>query len=186
MRWLRKPAGDPLAVTMSGIKLGDRFIAIGSSDTALVAALAIKAGLTGRACLVDEPELDLARAAADIEREGALVETVSAPLTSLPFEPGSFDVAILRNVLGASAPGRRASVLAEIHRVVRPGGRCVVIEGGPRGGVAGFFRSGSAGGKADKAGGAPSLLPAAGFRGVRVLAETEGLIFVEGVKPVVP
>ena len=84
MRWLRKPAGDPLAVTMSGIKLGDRLIAIGSSDTNLVAALAIKAGLTGRVCLVDEPEQDLARAAADIEREGALVESFSAPLTSLP------------------------------------------------------------------------------------------------------
>jgi ubiquinone/menaquinone biosynthesis C-methylase UbiE len=185
MRWLRKPAGDPLAVTMSGIKLGDRLIAIGSSDTNLVAALAIKAGLTGRVCLVDEPEQDLARAAADIEREGALVESFSAPLTSLPFEPGSFDVAVLRNVIGASDAARRASILSEVHRVVRPGGRCVVIEGDPRSGLAGLFRSGSAAGDADKAGGAPSLLPAAGFRGVRVLAEAEGLIFVEGVKPVV-
>jgi ubiquinone/menaquinone biosynthesis C-methylase UbiE len=187
MRWLRKPAGDSLAVTMSGIKLGDGLVAIGSSDTNLVAALAIKAGLTGRACMVDEPEQDLTRAAADIEREGALVESFSAPLTSLPFAPESFDVAILRNVLGASDMARRTSILSEVHRVVRGGGRCVVIEGGPRSGLAGLFRSGSAAGEAeaDKAGGAPSLLPAAGFRGVRVLAEAEGLIFVEGVKPAV-
>ena len=76
---------------MTGLKLGDRLLFLGSSDTMLAAALASKVGLTGRACLVDEPADRLTAAAALVEQEGALVESFAAPLTALPFEASSFD-----------------------------------------------------------------------------------------------
>jgi ubiquinone/menaquinone biosynthesis C-methylase UbiE len=181
MRWLRKPVGDPLAVSMSGIKLGDRLLVLGASDTSLVAALASKAGLTGRACLVDESDDLRSRAAVAIEREGVLLESFCAPLASLPFDAESFDVVLFRNVLRAAEPASQQAALAEAKRVVRPGGRCIVIDDAPRSGI-GALVGGDRKAPRYPDGGAAALVTAAGFRGVRTLAEREGLVFVEGVK----
>ena len=84
MAWLKKHTSEPLTVAMSGIKLGDRVLIVGCSDAALIAALAIKSGLTGRACAVDSVASRVAETAQAVERNGALVETATAPLSSLP------------------------------------------------------------------------------------------------------
>jgi SAM-dependent methyltransferase len=182
MRWLRKPAGDPLAVSMSGIKLGDRLLVLGVSDVPLATALAAKAGLTGRACVLDESDDLRTRAASTIEQEGVLVESFCAPLVSLPFDDESFDVVVLRNVLRAADPASRPHALAEVHRVVRPGGRCIVIDDAPRSGIGALVGGHRTEGQY-AGGGAAALLAAAGFRAARTLAERDGLVFVEGVKP---
>lgn len=166
---------------MSGLKLGDRLLMVGSSDTALTAALAMKVGLTGRACLVDAAEARLAAAAATVEQQGALIESFTAPFTALPFEPESFDVVVLRNALSGSAPAERGAAAAEAMRVVRPGGRCIVIEDTPRGGLWAAV-TGQGGGTAGAGQAAVEQLTAAGFRGARLLAERDGIAFVEGLK----
>ena len=56
-------------------------------------------------------------------RGGVLVEVETAPLERLPYEPASFDVAIARG----HGPGEVTTPLAEVLRVLRPGGRCLVI-----------------------------------------------------------
>ncbi len=180
MRWFRKPVGDPLAVSMSGLKLGDRLLILGSSDTALAAALAGKVGLTGRAVLLDESADRVAAAAAAVEQEGALVESVASPLAALPFEPGAFDVVVARNAFPAVPAANRGAVLAEVTRVVRAGGRCIVIDDLARGAFGGLV--GRPRGEASPGAATVALLAAAGFRGVRTLAEREGVVFVEGVK----
>jgi ubiquinone/menaquinone biosynthesis C-methylase UbiE len=181
MAWLRKSTREPLAVTMAGVKLADRVLVAGCSDPPLIAKLAIKAGLTGRACAVDGDESRVASAARAVERDGALVETFVSPLTMLPFENGIFDLVVLRDVLAQDAEAERPRIVAEAQRVLRPGGRCMAIETSARttlGGLVttpvnpGFF----------SAGGAAPLLTAAGFAGVRTLADREGLSFTEGVK----
>jgi ubiquinone/menaquinone biosynthesis C-methylase UbiE len=181
MRWFRKPEGDPLAVSMSGLKLGDRLLMLGCSDTTLAAALATKVGLTGRACLLDESADRLNAAAAAIEQEGALIESFTSPMSAFPFEPGSFDVVVARNVFPAMPAADRAAVVHEVTRVVRAGGRCIVIDDLPRGALGGLM-----GGHRSEDGSpgsvAVTLLSGGGFRGVRTLAEREGFVFVEGVK----
>ena len=99
MRYLRKSELEPLAISMCGLKLGHRFLVIGSSDPDLVWRLAGKVGLTGRACLLDESAAQTAAAAATVEQQGALVESFTAPFTSLPFEAGAFDAVVMRNAL---------------------------------------------------------------------------------------
>ena len=167
---------------MSGLKLGDRLLVIGSSDPALTAALASKVGLTGRACLVDESEAKLTAAATEVERHGALVESFTAPYAALPFDPEAFDVVILRNAVSASAPAGRAAMMSEVARVVRPGGRCIAIEDMPRGGVWAAVTGQGSGGSGAAGPAAVEQLTAGGFRGVRLLAEREGIAFVEGLK----
>jgi SAM-dependent methyltransferase len=181
MRWLRKPSGDPLAVTMPGVKLGDRLLVMGCSDAPLIAALAQKTGLTGRAVAVDADAEVRTAAAAQVQREGALVETFSVEWTELPFEKDAFDIVVIRSVLPRLDAHRRTRVAQEAHRILRGGGRCVVIDPAPRGGLAALLSAASDPSYAD-AGGGTRPLEAAGFRGVRRLAEREGSTFVEGVK----
>jgi ubiquinone/menaquinone biosynthesis C-methylase UbiE len=179
-RWFRKAAIEPLAVSMASIKLGDRLLIVGGSDIALIAALATKAGLTGRACLVDEDDALRTRSAAAVEREGALIESFTAPFVTLPFDASAFDVVVIRNVLRALPRERQALLASDARRVLRPGGRCIVIENERHGGLAGLLK-----GEPNEPRGetAEATLTTAGFRGVRTLAEREGLAFVEGVKP---
>jgi len=183
MSWFRKAAGDPLTVSMCSVKLGDRLLVVGCSDTVLAAALGAKAGLSGRACLVCESEEERIRAAAAVEQAGVLVESFAAPFIALPFEDEAFDLVVLRNALPALDASHRAPSVADVRRVVRPGGRCIAIDDAPPTGLAALVRgSGSGRGYTDTSG-AAGLLAAAGFRGVRTLAQREALIFVEGVKP---
>jgi len=181
VRWFRKPAGDPLIVSMAGLKLGDRLLMLGCSDTALAAALAVKVGLTGRACLLDEHRDRLMAAAVAVEKEGALVETFTASMSELPYEASAFDVVVARNTFSTVAPERAAAVASEVTRVVRAGGRCIAIDDLHRGGLGGLV--GGHHGEDDAPGSKTvTLLGAAGFRGVRTLAAREGVVFVEGVK----
>src|SRR3954447_16531629 len=164
----RKSEGEPLAVTMAGVKLGNRFLAIGIRDIKLIAALAMKAGLTGRACAVDADPGRAGSAAAAIEREGGLVEVTHAPWGTLPYDAASFDVAVARDLFSTLDTDEKNRSAAEALRVLRGGGRIIVVEGTKRTRID------------------PDALTMplknAGFAAVRVLAEAEGMIFVEGIK----
>jgi len=184
MRFFRKSVpSDPLAVTIAGVKLGDRFLAIGLADPSLTAALAAKAGLTGRAAAVDADETRVKNGAAAIERDGVLIESTRAPWGMLPFDDVSFDIVVVRDVFMNLPSQARALSAGEALRVLRPGGRVVVIEAAPRGGLVGALLNRQ---RSDPeyvaAGGAVTTLTQAGFAAVRQLAEHEGQVFVEGIK----
>ena len=179
MRFFRR-SDDPraFAVAMIGLKMGDRLLQIGAGDGRLLAALGTKVGLTGRACGVDATDDGVARARVAAEREGVLLELQRSPNAPLPFEDAAFDVAILHDVLRDSTPEARVAAVAEAARVLRRGGRCIVLDPAPRGGLGALF-----GGPAlDPSYKPEDLLRSGGFKAVRTLAEREGLRFVEGVR----
>ena len=182
MAWFRKSQLEPLAVTMAGVKLGDRLLFLGGSDAMLAAALAAKAGLTGRACVFDETERTARKAAAAIERQGALIESFAGPWSMLPFDPHAFDVVVIRGVLERLDAESRLRAVQEVHRVLRPGGRTVVVEDAARGGASALLGGARRDGGYERSGGAAHALEAAGFRGIRTLAEREGQLFIEGIK----
>jgi SAM-dependent methyltransferase len=177
-----KSSGEPLAVSMASIRLGDRLLVLGCSDAVLIARLAVKTGLTGRACAIDEREALVTRAAGIAAREGALIETFTAPWGTLPLERESFDVAVIHDVLAGMDANRRTGCVLDVQRVLRPGGRCLVIDPGRRGGIAGFVQAPVLDPGYSAQGGAVRALESGGFRAARVLAERQGLVFAEGVK----
>lgn len=180
-KWFKPSTLDPLSVSMAGAKLADRVLVMGCSDPKLIAALATKAGLTGRTVAVDESQARSSAAERVALQEGALIEPLTAPLNALPLDAGSFDLVVLRDVLRTLDPHARPAVIAEAHRVLRPGGRCMVIDSTGRGGVSAMF-----GGKSATGSGASAEtiaeLQQSGYVAVRALAEREGLVFVEAVK----
>jgi SAM-dependent methyltransferase len=186
--FLRKPVRqrEPLAVAMSGVRMGERVLQIGIDDPALTGALAAKPGLSGHAAIAvaDESAGERARnAAAEV---GALADVSVTPLDALPFQAESFDSVVIHSVDGLLASldeGYRVRVAQECRRVLRKGGRVLVIEAGPRGGLAGLLRGGAKPSSAfEDAGGSAAILKAASFAAVRLLAAREGRTFTEGLK----
>jgi len=107
MGLFRKSDAEPLGVTMAGVKLGQRLLAVGTRDPQLVAALAVKSGLTGRACLVDPDATQLAEGTKAIEKEGGLVEPICAPYGMWPLDAESFDVAVIPHTLAVTTLGAK-------------------------------------------------------------------------------
>ena len=107
-----------------------------------------------------------------------MIETITASFTTLPLENEAFDVAIVRDALGALDVSRRIAAVAEILRVLRAGGRCLVIDSAPRGALGGLLSRQHTEPDYDAA----ATLAMAGLRAVRTVARRAGLLFVEGVK----
>jgi len=185
MSWwpLRKSTGESLPVSMAGVKLGDRLLVIGCSDPMLIAQLAGKTGLTGRAAAIDASESGTAAAADVAAREGVLLETFTAPWNALPLDGDTFDVVLIRDVLPHVDATKRAWCLAEAHRVLRPGGRCLVIDGTAKKGLFHVGRNDAVVSDYAAAGSPADILSAQGFKAARVIAERDGLLFAEAVKP---
>ena len=182
--FLRKTkAREPLPLTMIGVRMGERLLQVGLDDPALSGALASKIGLSGTIAIAVANEEDAARATAAASKAGALVDVTKTALESLPYPDASFDVIVLhalRAPIGGPAPGVSSQALLQCLRVLRPGGRIVVLTPGPKTGFGALLRPAPPA-AADTAA-AATALTAAGFRPVRVVGELEGLRFTEGLK----
>jgi demethylmenaquinone methyltransferase / 2-methoxy-6-polyprenyl-1,4-benzoquinol methylase len=114
------------AAAAADLAAGDRALdcCTGTGDLAL--ALADRVTASGAVTGVDFAEEMLVRARAKAARRGVAIDFREADVLDLPFGDGSFDAATvafgIRNVADLDAG------LAEMRRVVRPGGRVVVLE----------------------------------------------------------
>lgn len=128
-----------VTVRLSGAKAGDSVLdcATGTGDLALV--FKRKVGTGGRVVGTDFcPEM-LESAPAKAAREGLAVEFQVADALALPFADHSFDVASIS--FGIRNVDDPVKCLKEMARVVKPGGRVVVLEfGQPRGLFGALFR----------------------------------------------
>ncbi len=183
--FLRKSRVEPLPVTMSAVRMGERVLQIGVDDAAVVSAIAAKVGLSGHAAIAVADQRDAARAHGAAANAGVLVDVQVAPLASLPFEGDAFDLVVVHAVHGLVASldaEARLAAVREWRRVLRQGGRVMTIEAGPATGFASVFKPQRTNAAYDAAGGIVASLEAGGFKPARLLAEREGLRFAEGIK----
>jgi ubiquinone/menaquinone biosynthesis C-methylase UbiE len=179
---------DPylLVTSMTGVKLGDQLLQVGCAHGGRLGAVAAKVGLSGRAVAIVPDEAEAARARKGAASAGVLVDVEVAPPTRLPLEAGQFDLAVVDDtggLLGTMRPEDRVASIRELVRVLRAGGRVMVIGAAPRGGLGSLLTRTQSGPPFAASGDASKALEADGFKSVRLLAEREGLVFVEGVKP---
>jgi len=176
---------DPLVVSMTGVKMGDRLAQIGCAHAARLGAVAAKVGLSGRAVAIVPDEASAARARKGAAGAGVLVEIEIAPPTRLPLDDGSVDLVVVDDtagLLGFMRAEERVQTIREVRRALRPGGRVLVIGTAPRGGFGALLSRAQSGPPFTASGDANRALEADGFVSVRKLAEREGLVFVEGIK----
>jgi SAM-dependent methyltransferase len=179
-KFFRQPAIDPLQVSMTGVRMGERFLLVGCDDALLLAGLGAKVGLSGAAAasLFDEHQAVLAKRAAD--RQGFLLDFKIARDGDIAFDDAAFDMVVVDDTKGgfANRPAElRTRLLQEARRVLRPsGGRVEIVEG--------LGSTGPFGTPTERPSGYDVVraLEDAGFRPVRVLAEVTSFRFVEGLK----
>lgn len=175
LRMLTRARGrsmDPLQVSMTGVRMGERFLQIGCHDRALLSGLAAKVGLSGHAAVAAFDDAEARRAAGVGTKVGALIDTQTIAGRELPFGSSQFDMVVVDDTNGrfaAIADDARAQYLGEGRRTVRPGGRIELIEGAAATRAAGYD--------------ALRDLEQAGFKPVRLLAERDGFRFIEGLRP---
>ena len=176
----------PLVVGMVGTKMGERFMQVGCAHGGRLGAVAAKVGLSGRAVAIMPDEASAERARKGAAQAGMLVEVDVAPMTALPAEDRTFDVAVVDDtggLLRAMRPDDRGGLVRELFRVLRPGGRVVALGAIPQSGLGALLRRGPGEPSFAGSGALHELLAAAGFRPVRTLAERDGLVFIEAAKP---
>jgi len=182
--------GNPhvLAVSMTGVKLGDRVVFVGAPDPARTAAIAAKVGLSGRASAAVPDAAAAARLDRAAANAGVLVDADISDARKLPYGDSEFDLAVIDDtgaLFETVDQSHRAAIAREAARVLRPGGRIVVLGGSELSGLNKLL-SKAAVSPLVLSGSINTLLGANGFSIVRTLAEREGLVFVEGLKPRTP
>ncbi len=184
--FLKRDNPHTLVVSMTGVKLGDRLMLVGCSHAGRLGAVAAKVGLSGRAVAVAPDESSAARARKGAADAGVFVEVEVAPPTRLPVENDALDLAVVDDtggLFGAMSAADRAAAIRELVRILRPGGRVLIVGATPRGGLGAVLSRTQSGPPSAAAGDATKALDAGGFKSARVLAEREGLVFVEAIKP---
>ena len=112
----------------SGVGPGDRVLDLAGGTGDIAALLSKRAGARGRIVLSDIHESMLTVGRRRLEDSGSVgnVRYAIAYAEKLPFEDAGFDAVTiafgLRNVTDKDA------ALAEMHRVLRPGGRVLILE----------------------------------------------------------
>jgi len=180
------PGRDPLPVAMSGVRGGERILQLGVGEPRIAGALAAKAGINGNAAAVVRDEAGARRMVKSAEQAAALIEVHVAPFDALPFDAASFDVVVVHNgdgLLAALGDDERGAAMRECHRVLRKGGRVVVLEAGTRTGLGALLHAApTPDERYESAGGTLGVLRGAGFSASRLLADREGYRFLEGLK----
>jgi SAM-dependent methyltransferase len=161
----RGPAMDPLHVSMTGVRMGERFLQIGCNNKALLAGLAAKVGLSGSCAVAATGDSQVKLAESIGRKVGALIDIHNIQNGEWPFEEAAFDLVVVDDThegfKGFEPP---ADLLRRAFGALRQGGRIEIVT--LQKSALDFV----------------PLLGDAGFKPVRVLAERDGFRFVEGLR----
>jgi demethylmenaquinone methyltransferase / 2-methoxy-6-polyprenyl-1,4-benzoquinol methylase len=126
MSWGMHRAWKRFAIAASGVRAGARVLDVAGGTADLARLFAARVGPAGSVVLTDINGAMLAAGRDRMLNEGRLMPAVQCNAEALPFPPASFDcISIafgLRNVT------RKGVALAEMRRVLRPGGVALILE----------------------------------------------------------
>ena len=110
------------------VSTGERVLDVGCGTGTLAIAAKRRVGPQGIVCGVDTSAEMAARGKRKAVNEGIDVVFDVAPAQALPFPDGAFDVVLCTLVMHHLSKEGRRQALAEIRRVLKPGGRLLVVD----------------------------------------------------------
>ncbi|GAB4165210.1 MAG: bifunctional demethylmenaquinone methyltransferase/2-methoxy-6-polyprenyl-1,4-benzoquinol methylase UbiE [Rhodocyclaceae bacterium] len=114
------------AVEIAALRPGDRALDVAGGTADLARALARRVGETGEVWLTDINREMLACGRDRLMDEGLLLPLAQCDAERLPFPAGHFDCVTV--AFGLRNMTHKEHALAEMRRVLRPGGRALVLE----------------------------------------------------------
>ena len=111
---------------VANLNRGDKVLDIAGGTGDLAKAFSRKVGDSGTVVLTDINEAMLRQGRERLEDEGLLLPTTICDAEMLPFATGSFDLVSV--AFGLRNMTHKDLALSEMNRVLRPGGRLLVLE----------------------------------------------------------
>lgn len=134
----REPSFRERLLRLAALHPGEAVLDVGCGTGSLALMAKEAVGAAGVVCGVDASAEMISWARQKAGRAGAEVDFRQAPVQALPFSDASFEVALSTLMLHHLPKKARAQLAAEARRVVRPGGRVLVVdfaEASPRKGL---------------------------------------------------
>jgi demethylmenaquinone methyltransferase/2-methoxy-6-polyprenyl-1,4-benzoquinol methylase len=119
-------AWKAFAVALSGVRAGDRVLDVAGGSGDLARALARSVGPSGEVWLTDVNRAMLQAGRDRLLDDGIILPLAQCDAERLPFRAASFDCVTV--AFGLRNMTRKEAALAEMRRVLRPGGRLLVLE----------------------------------------------------------
>lgn len=126
-------------VKTARLKAGESVLDVGCGTGDLTLRAARRVGAEGRAAGIDASPDMIKIAARKATQKGRDVDFRVAAIEDLPFADGEFDAALSSFMIHRLPDDLKLRGLAEVRRVLKPGGRLVAVDLKPGKGVVGFL-----------------------------------------------
>ena len=119
-------AWKAFAIALAGVRAGERVLDVASGSGDLARAFARRVGPEGQVWLTDINRAMLARGRDRLLDEGRALPLAQCNAEHLPFRPDYFDCVSV--AFGLRNMTHKDAALAEMRRVLKPGGRLLLLE----------------------------------------------------------
>jgi ubiquinone/menaquinone biosynthesis C-methylase UbiE len=123
LRGLLRTAAD-----LAQLRRGEAVLDVGCGTGTLAIEVQRRVGTAGRVCGIDPGPRQIARARAKAARRRAPIEFQVGVIERLPFPDQTFDVVLSTLMMHHLPDDLKRQGLAEIARVLKPGGRVVIVD----------------------------------------------------------
>jgi ubiquinone/menaquinone biosynthesis C-methylase UbiE len=117
-----------MTVELAQITAGESVLEVGCGTGSLTLAARKRVGASGEVHGIDAAPAMIAAARRKFERAGADTDLQVGRIDEIPFPDGRFDVVLASFMIFHMDEDTRRRGLPEIHRVLKPGGRLVIVD----------------------------------------------------------
>jgi ubiquinone/menaquinone biosynthesis C-methylase UbiE len=126
----RAPAIKRMTLEMAAVRSGESVLDVGCGTGSLALAAKEAAGPEGSVRGIDASPEMIKQARRKAAKQGAEVDFRVAPIEELPFAEGEFDCVLSSFMLHHLPEDVKRKGLAEVRRVLKPGGRFLAVDFG--------------------------------------------------------